>query len=165
MTIPEAVVGHSMPGRLRFKVPSKKGNAAYFSTLKEYFTHLEGVKRVEANALTGSVVLIHSSDLKSIIAFAKEHSLFRLNELRTSMPALSRNIVKTFSDFDRGVKRFTGNEVDVPGIAFLTLLGLGIYEIARGNFAAPAWYTAFWYSLNIFLKSVPKVEKEKTLLE
>lgn len=159
--IPEAIVGHSTPGRLRLKVPLKKGNAAYFSTLKEYFTHLEGVKQVETNALTGSLVLIHTSDLRSITAFAEERSLFKLNKISSSMPALSRNVVKTFSDFDKGMKRFTGNELDVPGMAFLTLLGFGIYEIARGNFAAPAWYTAFWYSLNIFLKSLPKGGKEE----
>jgi hypothetical protein len=29
-------------------------------------------------------------------------------------------------------------------------MGAGIYQIARGNFAAPAWYTAFWYALGLF---------------
>jgi Heavy metal associated domain 2 len=159
--IPEAIVGHSTHGRLRLKVPSMKGKASYFSTLKEYFTHFEGVKHVDTNVLTGSLVLIHSSDLRSIVAFAEDHSLFKLNKVNSSVPALSRNIVKTFSDFDKGVKRFTGNELDVPGVAFLTLAGFGVYEIARGNFAAPAWYTAFWYSLNIFLKSLPKTGKEE----
>jgi hypothetical protein len=153
--IPEAVVCHSTPGRFRVKVPSRKGNAAYFSNVKDRFAHLEGVKEVEANALTGSVVFSHVADLKSISTFAEEHSLFRLIKLESGTPALSRNVVKAFSDFDKRVKRFTGNELDVPGAAFLTLLGFGIYEISRGNFAAPAWYTAFWYSLNIFLKSVP----------
>ncbi len=153
--IPEAIVCHSTPGRFRVKVPSRKGNAAYFSNLKDHFTHLEGIKEVEANALTGSVVFTHTADLKAISVFAEEYSLFRLIKLESGTPALSRNVVKAFSDFDKGVKRFTGNELDVPGVAFLTLLGFGIYEISRGNFAAPAWYTAFWYSLNIFLKSVP----------
>lgn len=159
--IPEAIVCHSSPGRFRVKVPSRKGNTAYFSNLKDHFTHLEGVREVEANVLTGSVVFMHLADLKSISAFAEEHSLFKLIELESGMPSLSRNVVKAFSDFDKGVKRFTGNEVDVPGVAFLTLLGFGIYEISRGNFAAPAWYTAFWYSLNIFLKSVPHTTHEE----
>ncbi len=159
--IPEAIVCHSTPGRSRVKVPSRKGNAAYFSNLKDHFTHLEGVREVEANALTGSVVFIHAADLKAISVFAEENSLFRLIKLDNGTPALSRNVVKTFKDFDKGVKRLTGNELDVPGVAFLTLLGFGIYEISRGNFAAPAWYTAFWYSLNIFLKSVPHATGEE----
>jgi len=160
--LPEAIVCHSTPGRFRVKVPSRKGNAAYFSNLKDHFTHLEGVKEVEANALTGSVVFIHAADLKAISVFAQDHSLFRLIKLESGTPALSRNVVRAFSDFDKRVKKFTGNELDVPGVAFLTLLGLGIYEIGRGNFAAPAWYTAFWYSLNIFLKSLPHATDEES---
>ena len=159
--IPEAIVCHSTPGRFRVRVPSRKGNTAYFSDLKDQFTHLEGVNEVEANALTGSVVFTHTADLKAISMFAQENSLFRLIKLESGTPALSRNVVKAFSDFDKKVKRFTGNELDVPGAAFLTLLGFGIYEISRGNFAAPAWYTAFWYSLNIFLKSVPHTSPEE----
>ena len=161
--IPEAIVCHSTPGRFRVKVPSRKGNAAYFSNLKDHFTQLEGVKEVEANALTGSVVFIHAAaDLKAISVFAQEHSLFRLIKSESGTPALSRNVARAFSDFDKRVKKFTGNELDVPGVAFLTLLGMGIYEIGRGNFAAPAWYTAFWYSLNIFLKSLPHAGGEES---
>ncbi len=159
--IPEAFVCHATTGRFRVKVPSRKGNVAFFSNLKDHFTLLEGVKEVEANALTGSVVFVHTTDLKAISAFAEEHSLFRVIKLESGTPALSRSVVKTFKDLDMGVKRFTGNELDVPGVAFLTLLGFGIYEISRGNFAAPAWYTAFWYSMNIFLKSVPHTTGEE----
>ncbi len=159
--IPEAIVCHSTPGRFRLKVPSRRGNAAYFSSLKDNFAHLEGIGGIEANALTGSVVFVHVADLNAISAFAEEHSLFRLIKSDSRTPALSRNVVKSFRDFDKRIKRLTGNELDVPGVAFLTLLGFGIYEIGRGNFAAPAWYTAFWYSLNIFLKSVPHTIDEE----
>src|SRR5208283_2297295 len=159
--IPEAIFCHATPGRFRVKVPSRKGNAAYFSNLKDHFAILEGVREVEASAVTGSVVFVHAIDLNVISVFAEEHSLFRVIKLESGTPALSRSVVKTFRDLDKGVKRFTGNELDVPGVAFLTLLGLGIYEISRGNFAAPAWYTAFWYSLNIFLKSVPHSTAEE----
>ena len=159
--IPEAIVCHSTTGRYRVKVPSRKGDAAYFSNLKDHFAHLEGVKEVEPNALTGSIVFTQAADLEAISVFAEEHSLFRLIKSESGTPALSRNVVKSFRDFDKRVKRFTGNELDVPGVAFLTLLGFGIYEISRGNFAAPAWYTAFWYSLNIFLKSVPHTTGEE----
>ena len=152
--IPEAILSHTSPGRFRVKVPARKGDAAYFSALQDRFAQFEGVEQVRANALTGSLLFIHSADLKAIAAFAEEHALFRLRK-RPRTTALSGNIVKAFSGFDEKVKEFTGNELDVPGVAFVTLAGFGIYEIARGNFAAPAWYTAFWYALNVFLKSLP----------
>jgi hypothetical protein len=34
------------------------------------------------------------------------------------------------------------------------LLGTGIYQIVRGNFGAPPWYTAFWYAFGVFTKSL-----------
>jgi hypothetical protein len=153
--IPEAVLSHYTRERLRIKVPSKKGNASYFSSLEANFANLRGVTKVEANALTGSLLLIHAVDLKAIAAFAENNGLFKLHNASRRTTALSGNIARTFKDFDTRVKKFTGNEMDVPGIAFIMLVGFGVYEIGRGNFAAPAWYTAFWYALNIFLKSLP----------
>lgn len=152
--IPEAVISHATPGRLRIKVASRKGDDAYFSALRARFINFQGVRQVEANALTGSLLVIHDTDLKSVGAFAEQHSLFKLNK-SAGAPAFSTNVARAFGDFDRRIKRLTSNELDVGGVAFMTLLVLGIYEIGRGNFAAPAWYTAFWYSLNIFLKSLP----------
>jgi hypothetical protein len=159
--IPEAFLSHTAPGRCRIKVPARKGDVSYFSVLKEHFTHFEGVKHFEANALTGSVLLIHAADLNAIAAFGEEYSLFKLRLLSPRTTALSGNIAKAFRDFDKKVKTFTGNQVDVPGIAFVSIVGFGIYEIGRGNFAAPAWYTAFWYALNIFLKSLPAADDQE----
>ena len=48
---------------------------------------------------------------------------------------------------------FTGDEIDIEGLAFLLLLGAGIYQISVGNLTALPWYAAFWYAFNIFLKS------------
>ena len=161
--IPEAVLSHATPGRSRLKVPSRKGDKAYFSSLKEFFSGFEGVSVVQANALTGSVLLLHSGELKSVAEFAEEKALFKLRRLKPAAKSLSRDVANAFSDFDGRVKRLTSNELDVPGIAFVTLLGFGIYEIARGNYAAPAWYTVFWYALNIFLKALPEpVQEENT---
>jgi len=45
---------------------------------------------------------------------------------------------------------------NVPDLVLLTLVGLSAIQISRGNFTAPAWYTALWYALNIFLKAQSK---------
>ena len=37
---------------------------------------------------------------------------------------------------------------------FGVLLALGIYQISRGNFMAPAWYTAFWYAFGVLTKTL-----------
>jgi len=47
----------------------------------------------------------------------------------------------------------TGGEVDIPSLVFVSLLFSGIWQIARGNLAMPAWYTAFYYALGVFTRA------------
>jgi len=54
----EAFISHSTSERLRVKVPGKKGDASYFSALASRFSGLPGVRHVEANPITGSVLLL-----------------------------------------------------------------------------------------------------------
>ncbi|MGB3940029.1 MAG: hypothetical protein WBK96_00885, partial [Candidatus Manganitrophaceae bacterium] len=61
--------------------------------------------------------------------------------------------VESFQDANRKVERFTGGEVDLPTLAFVGLLGFGIFDMTRGKTAAPVWHVAFWYALNIFLSN------------
>ncbi|MEW5744567.1 MAG: HMA2 domain-containing protein [Nitrospirota bacterium] len=154
--VPRATISHASRGRLRIKVPSRKGDTAYFSALKEHFSSYLGIAEIEANPLTGSVLFVHALDARRIGEHGAQGNLFRLETLqeKTAVP-LSGRVVSLFNKADSEVRKLTGNEIDTPAIAFLALLGLGIYQISRGNFAAPAWYTAFWYALNIVLKSLP----------
>lgn len=150
-----AYIAHSTSDRLRIKIPSKKGDTRYFHTLKERFQCLQGIERVDVAPFTGSVLFAHKTDPKTIAVFAGANGLFVLNETaRPVNPPLSRRIADGFKGFDKKIKDFTAGELDIPGIAFLFLVAFGVYQISIGNFTAPAWYTAFWYGLNIFLKGL-----------
>lgn len=154
--LPAASISHRASRRLRVKVHSRKGNGEYFAQVKEELAGQPGVERVEVNPLTGSVLVLHDLEDKEIADYAEGKGLFKV-EMRNSRPkALSRQVMKSFGDIDRKIKRFTGGEVDLPEATFITLLGMGLYEIGRGNIMAPAWYTAFWYAFNVFLKARPE---------
>jgi len=152
--LPDAYLSHQTSERLRLKIPSKKGDIAYFSSLRNEFSKNQGIKGVEVNPLTGSVLFIHNANKDSITQHAEAKSLFRLVE-KVEESSLSSSISGAFKDLNKQVNSFTDGEIDIPGIAFLGLLAIGIFQISRGNFTAPAWYTAFWYALNIFLKAQP----------
>jgi hypothetical protein len=114
------------------------------------------------NPLTGSVLVLHTTALGPIREYVEAHGLFKLlaEEVSdTAAPAgpipLSQGIKQGYGDFDRRLRELTGGAMDVSGLAFTALLVVGISQISRGNFAAPAWYTAFWYAFNIFLKGQP----------
>jgi flagellar basal body P-ring protein FlgI len=158
---PSAHISHATKGRVRFKVPSKRGNARFFTNIKDVLEKNARVAGVVIDPVTGSVLVTHNTDTDSIIKLTESNKFFTLERRRPRH--VSNHLVASFKGLDNKLKSATDGELDLPTASFLTLAGVGIYEIARGNFAAPAWYTAFWYALNIFLKARPdsdKIEKE-----
>ena len=149
--IPRAYISHRGPGRLRVKIPSKKGDTAYFSEVKKLFADCKGVKEYKTNPVTGSVLFVHEVDIKAITEFAEGNRLFKLGG--RGSPSFSYEITENFKNLNEQLKGITRGEMDIPGLAFLTLIGFGIYEVSKGNLAAIPWYAAFWYALNIFLES------------
>lgn len=164
--LPKAHISHQTSGRLRIRIPSQKGNAAYFASLKERFSSFPGIQKIEVNPLTGSVLILHQIDLKQIdfkmiSDYTEQSGLFRFEQLNHSAGSVSQRVVETFQDVDRKVEKFTGGEVDLPTLSFVGLLGIGLWGMARGKTAAPAWHVAFWYALNIFLNSQKNKEVKK----
>lgn len=151
--LPEARITHTTSGRLRIKIPSKKGNTSYFKSLKGRFSDWGKVQKAETNAVTAGVLLLHDADIKDISKFAEENRLFRVESLERKQAPLANKIRSSFKDFNTRVKKLTGGELDLPSAGFLCLLSLSIYQIARGNFYAPAWYTSLWYGFSIVFKS------------
>jgi len=153
MTIPSASIRHRMVGRLRVKIRDRKDDPAFFSALAQAFSEFPGIQGVVVNPDTGSALFLHSTDPAAILAFAEGKELFRISGNENRPTHVSVGIKAKYMELDERVKRYTGGEWDVPAVAFVSLAGAGVYQIARGNFGAPVWYTAFWYALNIFLKA------------
>jgi len=156
--LPEANISHSTPRRLRIKIPSSKGNTSFLSSVKDHFLDLEGIEKVEINTVTGSVLLIHNLDSRIIADYAANHDLFSIKapETEYKQTFISKKITETFKDLNKTVTASTKGFANVPDLLVLVLIGLSAYQISQGNFMAPAWYTAVWYALNIFLKSQPE---------
>jgi hypothetical protein len=158
--LPDAHISHLTSQRMRIKIPSKKGDTSYFSYLKGQFSKYQGIERLEVNAMTGSVLFVHNLNEKEIARYARNNNIFILKRTNNSSSKINVNITESFKDIDKKVRGITGGEMDMGTLAFLALLGTGIYQIGRGNFMAIPWYTAFWYALNIFLKSQSGKGKE-----
>jgi hypothetical protein len=157
MTTPEAVVVHKMSGRMRIRVPSKRGDAGYFGSVKDTLSTLEGVEGVEVTPYTASVLVRGLATVEAVTDAAKSRGLFSLKvERAVKVTTFHDAVAERVGALDERIKTATGATFDLPGLAFAALMGAGIYQIARGNFAAPAWYTAFWYALGIFGKSSSK---------
>ena len=152
--LPDAHISHRISSRMRIKIQSRKGDPDYFSHVKKEFSKYGRLESVEVNTSTGSVLLVALEINKEDVAkFAKSKDLFDLKEEQARSP-LWRKLIAPVEGVNKTLHRFTEGEIDLPGLAFLSLLVVGVYQLARGNFVAPPWYTAFWYAFGVFTKSL-----------
>jgi hypothetical protein len=142
-----------MPGRMRVKLPAKKGDSAYLQRIVEEYGSRPGISRVLASPETGSVLFLHDLEKNRIMEHLGSSSLFRLEFGTNRQSDLHQDVKGCFRDISSKVENATGGAMNISQAAFLALLGAGIVQIGRGNMTAIPWYTAFWYALNIFLKS------------
>jgi hypothetical protein len=151
--LPRAHIGHRTTNRLRLRIPSRKGDADYFAAARERLSQCRGVETIEVNSVTGSVLLLHQLELHQLARFGTENGLFSLESSNIVPKTINDKVVASLREFNGQISQFTGNELDLPSIAFLGLVGLGIYELSIGNFVVPFWHTAFWYALSVVLNS------------
>ncbi len=152
---PDAFLSHKISGRSRLKIPSRKGDLHYFETLKDQLSKCGDIEKIDVNPVSGSVV-VYTPDIEKIAEYARNRKIFDLKNNGHNKSDLHSSVSNAFKAVNGKIRSLTGGDMDLADTVFLALLGLGIYQISRGNFTAPAWYTAFWYAFNIFLKSKNK---------
>lgn len=155
MVLPAAHIGHRTAERIRIKIPSRKGETAYFFAVKEALLKNASMDSLEVNPDTGSVLVKGAQvDVASIASAGEKSALFKLETRPPKVEPLSKKIAAPFHDLGRSINRFSGGELDLQGAAFLGLLGVGLYQLVRGDLKAPPWYVAFWYALGIFTRHI-----------
>jgi len=152
---PEALIAHQIHNRIRLKIPACKGDMSFFADVCAKLVGLKQFEHVESNVTTGSVLLVKEGlDVHQLAHVAAEEKLFHLIPEETKPVPLAEKVIVPMKVLSHEIRDFTGGELDLPGTIFVGLLIFGVYELARGNFMAPPWYTAFWYSFGIFTKSI-----------
>ncbi|MFH1020774.1 MAG: hypothetical protein V1782_09250 [Pseudomonadota bacterium] len=161
----DARIVAKIPGRTRLRISARKGDGRYFTAVREGLLTCGSVREVTVNSATGSVLILHEGEFAVVARHGHETALFSTSaekEANISPPSYIPAVIGTYRAVDDRVRRLTGGEIDLAGASFLALAGTGVYQIMRGRFGAPAWYTAFWYALNIFLKSRSRATEEKS---
>src|SRR5271165_1768929 len=62
MTKLKLQIAHQVPGRVRLKIPSAKGNPELLKEISETFSVIPGLEQITVNPATGSVVLHYDAD-------------------------------------------------------------------------------------------------------
>jgi hypothetical protein len=157
-------IAHQVPGRVRMKIPSAKGNPELLQQISETFAVIPGIEHVTANPLTGSVVLHYDVD-----RHYEFHGRLRpgappptqidefANRLQQEAEYLARNSdsAKAVVDFckklDREIKVATGNVVDLKIVFAVGIIGVMFFEIGA-TAATPVWVTFAIFAVNHFVE-------------
>jgi Heavy metal associated domain 2 len=148
--LPQARVCHYASGRLRIKIPEKRRDEGFFEAVRQRLSGWDSVKRVEVNPLTASVLVEFTSVFELFAENAVKNDLFEvdfdaLQAMGEPPPALTEQAAEVFGRVDAAFRRWTADGADLRSAIFLVLLAGGVYQLLRGNIAAPA-ATLLWYA-------------------
>jgi Heavy metal associated domain 2 len=166
-------IAHHVPGRLRLKIPSAKGDLGLLQQIEDAATRLPEVERVEIKPSTGSVVIEYRADqagsfASRVLSASRETGLVSFGaadfaegevfaaaieaeaEFLSDHSLTARGIIDFLSNLNQSVKRSTNSAVD---LRLLLPLGLGVYSvlIAPKNSPSPLWVTLMIFSINSFI--------------
>lgn len=121
---PIATIQHQIPGRLRLRIPARRGDVSFFHGIVQALSKLPGVEKLDAIPLTGSIIIRHSGSAQAIAAAATEQRLFEIGpEEPKEAPAPSTRR-----------RPYSG----LRSTAATGLSGLALFQVARGQLTGNA---------------------------
>jgi hypothetical protein len=173
----KAQIAHRVPGRIRMKIPSAKGDPELLAEIERSFGAIPGIEEVVINPVTGSVVLKydveqHDDFHARFTDHFNEHHTDRVSAQHrppsTEIDAIANEIeeeadflaehsdaAKAVVDFcrrcDHQIKLGSGNTLDLKMGLCAGIVGLMIFEIGVAA-ATPVWVTLSLFGLNHFIE-------------
>jgi hypothetical protein len=141
--LPQAAISHSAHGRTRFRLISKRRQGPFFAQVAERLRRMDGVRQVEVNPTTGSVLVRHDLPLEELIRRARGEALFGVDE--SSPQRLRDELGQQFGSLNDAISHLTEGRLDLADISLLLLIVVGLQQMSAGQFALPA-LSAFWYA-------------------
>lgn len=136
---PDAVVVHRLPGRLRLRLTKLKNDPESLASIAAGLRALPGIQAVEANAVTGSLLLRYEGPEALILqAAASEGSLRLVKAEEEAVVDLRGRLDEGIRNLSRGLQSVTGGEVDLNGLLVVGLTLLAIQQAIEGNVMVPA---------------------------
>jgi len=162
---PFAYIKHQLPGRVRLKIPQKRGDFRYFDRIAELFADCPGITQLQLNPSAASILICHGTetDFLNIAEFAQTNGLFRIidqpEEETFSIPYLPIPTLTStgLNRLDESLMNFSQGRLDGRSLLILALIGLAVRQMTRGNIMGPAT-TLLWYAFSLL-----KEENGKTL--
>ncbi len=157
-------ITHHVPHRTRYRLAARHRAAATVSRIKDSVLKVPGVKNVEFNERTGSLLVHHEEhpEIVSLLGAALAEIAGDLCvELAgvevAALPGVSliaQLVGKRFANMDTYMARRTNNYLDLKTLLPVVFLAAGIYQTAKNRAwfsQVPAW-VLFYYAYDSYLK-------------
>ncbi|HUL11212.1 MAG TPA: hypothetical protein VLU73_03460 [Methylococcaceae bacterium] len=150
-----AYVSHSLPGRVRIKIPSRRSDAAYFVRLEAELARCKGVASIQVNLRAASVLIGYAptGDLNTIATFARKKQLFDLapEGMLPPQQSIGELVAGQIKFLDRLIETGTRGHMDLQSSFFLLFLVLGLRQMWRGDIMQPA-IPLLWRAMEVLDK-------------
>lgn len=144
---------HRMHGRARFRIRGHRDDRDYFDSLADRMRRVPGIRDVETNATTGSVLLQHDGGLDEVVeAMLGDSELGKMIDFVLQSPPVANRLRIEVTAMDNAVQRFTSGELDLGTVASFGLLGLSAAQLLLGQHLASAVSLA-WYAAELIRRS------------
>jgi len=167
-------IAHQVPGRIRMKIPSAKGNPEQLEAYRHTLNQIPGIEQVDVNPETGSIVLKYDPDQHDDFHAGfhdhctRHHGVPHPRPPTNEIDALANKIeqeaeflaqhsesARAVVDFckrtDREIKLATGNVLDLKMVLAIGVIGITVLEVGA-TAATPVWVTLSLFGLNHFIE-------------
>jgi len=117
--VPVASIEHQLPGRVRLRVPSKRGDVPFFERVVRELSQHPSMRELTASSLTGSITLLYCEPLQPITTAPADQKLFETGRFER----------RSESKQASGLRERSG----LAGGVAAALSGLGVLQVAQGN--------------------------------
>ena len=182
---PKLQIAHQVPGRIRMKIPSAKGNPEQLALYKETLSLIPGIEGIEVNPDTGSIVLRYDpdrhddfhadfhdhyhrhnghgphhhrpppSEIDALASKIEQEAEFLAEHSETA-----RAVVDFCKRADREVKLASGNMLDLKMVFAIGVVGFTIFEVGA-TAATPVWVTLALFGMNHFIEMQTELMEAK----
>lgn len=146
---PPVRIVHTSPGRLRLRVADRRHDIGYFKTVAARLAACPGVISVEANALSGSVLIRHETVDQAILERGLAQGIFKVDARPSAAVhrAPSERWLSAVIAVNRRFVDASEGRGDIGTLIAAMFIILAAIQAARGQIAMPA-IGALWYALN-----------------
>lgn len=145
---PKAYISHQIQGRTRIHVPAKKQDHAFFEHCRHALKQLEGIDEVEANPLTGSLLVLATAAVADIIEHARSSGLFDVAERGVAESTVLHRVAHRVRHAEDRIFALSSGHLDIDSMILIGFGGLSLIQLLRKKISPPA-LTMLWYAYGL----------------